>query len=305
MNGVLVVDKPAGPTSHDVVARVRRALAQSRIGHTGTLDPLATGVLPLVVGRACRLAQFLSADEKAYLASVRFGEATATYDAEGRSGSGAGAATRAPAEPEGVSAETIEGLLQDFRGSYQQTPPPFSAKKIGGVAAYKLARSERPVEVPPVTVTVHALELLSYDAGLARLNVVCSSGFYVRTLAHELGQRLRCGAYLEGLRRVRAGDFSLDDAVALDTIQAEGLAAAGRLISMSALLPGIPPVVLTEAGARRACHGSALTPGDLVTAAGAPSSTSQRFRLIDGAGTLVGIGEPRADGLLHPVIVLV
>jgi tRNA pseudouridine55 synthase len=305
MNGVLVVDKPAGPTSHDVVARVRRALGESRIGHTGTLDPLATGVLPLVVGRACRLAQFLSADEKAYLASVRFGEATATYDAEGRDASSVGTAAAAPVEPAGVSAETIERLLPGFRGSYQQAPPAFSAKKIAGVAAYKLARSQKPVDVPPVSVTVHALELLSYEAGLARLSIVCSSGFYVRTLAHELGQRLMCGAHLEALRRVRAGDFSLDGAVPLETIQAEGRTAAERLIPMEALLPRIPPVVLTEAGAQRACHGRTLTTRDLVETPALPMDGSHRFRLIDATGALVGIAEPRPGGLLHPVIVLV
>jgi tRNA pseudouridine55 synthase len=303
MNGVLVVDKPAGPTSHDIVARVRRALGESRIGHTGTLDPLATGVLALVVGRACRLAQFLTADEKAYLASVRFGEATATYDAEGRGASGLGAAV--PEEPVGLSAEAIEKLLPEFRGSYQQAPPAFSAKKIAGVAAYKLARLQKPVDVPPVTVTVHALELLSYEAGLARLSIVCSSGFYVRTLAHELGQRLVCGAHLEALRRVRAGDFTLDSAVPLETIQAEGQAAAERLIPMEALLPGIPAVVLTEAGAQRACHGVTLTLRDVVETPVLHPNGRQRFRLIDAAGALVGIAEPRPDGLLHPTIVLV
>ena len=303
MNGVLVVDKPAGPTSHDVVARVRRALAQTRIGHTGTLDPLATGVLPLVVGQACRLAQFLSSADKEYLASVRFGAATPSYDAEGRA-SEAGF-TQAPAEPRGLSAAAIEERLADFRGSYLQTPPPFSAKKIGGVAAYRLARSQRPVAIAPVSITVHALELLSYDDGLARLRVVCSSGFYVRTLAHDLGQRLQCGAYLEGLRRVRAGEFTLERAVPLDVLQAEGPAAGHYLIEMGALLPFLPSVVLTDSGTDRAQHGRSLMPADLLGGPAGLAQNGSRFRLLDADGTLIGIAERRSGGLLHPVIVLV
>lgn len=309
MNGVLVVDKPAGPTSHDVVARIRRVLGLARVGHTGTLDPLATGVLPLVIGQACRLAQFLSAADKEYLADVRFGASTPTYDAEGRT-SGADAAPP-PAEPAGLSAAAVEASLEAFRGTYRQTPPPFSAKKIGGTPAYRLARTNRTVTVEPVVVTVSRLDLEEYDQGLARLRLVCSSGFYVRALAHELGLRLGCGAYLAGLRRTRAGDFSIESAAPLDVIQAEGSAAAARMTPMAALLPFLPQVVLNADGVRRASHGNALSPVDFDPQAphAAPPAAADglepgRVRLIDRSGTLLGIAERRPGGILHPMIVL-
>src|SRR5262245_13072408 len=179
MNGVLVVDKPLGPTSHDVVARVRRAIGISRIGHTGTLDPLATGVLPLVVGRATRLAQFLSADEKEYLAGIRLGLATATYDAEERlvrNECGEPGLVVPLTHQPGVSEADVRGALTGFTGTYRQVPPPFSAKKIAGRPAYLLARLSKDVELKAVEVRVRDLELVSYDDGLARVRVVCSSG---------------------------------------------------------------------------------------------------------------------------------
>jgi tRNA pseudouridine55 synthase len=295
MNGVLVVDKPPGPTSHDVVGLARRALGTSRIGHTGTLDPLATGVLPLVVGRATRLAQFLSGDDKEYDADVRFGLATPTYDADD--------VRDLPPPPPGLDVAGIESALSDFRGTYLQTPPPFSAKKIGGVPAYKLARRNKPVAMAPVAVTVHRLTLERYEAGLARLRVVCSSGFYVRSLAHGLGERLGCGAHLEALRRTRAGEFTLDQAVPLEVIEELGPAAATRMVPMAALLPRLPPVVVTDAGARRAAHGNALTTRDLTDPLAAAAGS--RVRMIDLDGTLLGIAEPTAGGVLRPVVVLV
>jgi tRNA pseudouridine55 synthase len=307
MNGVLVVDKPAGPTSHDVVARVRRALGTSRIGHTGTLDPSATGVLPLVIGRATRLAQFLTADDKEYEAGVRLGRATRTYDADDRfpSDSGEFAAPVPPPvlPPEGVDAARIEALLASFTGAYLQTPPPFSAKKISGIPAYKLARRDQPVAIQPVPVEVRELTLESYTDGLARIRVVCSAGFYVRTLAHELGERLGCGAHLETLRRTRAGVFGLDRAVALTLVEQSGPAAATHIIPMGSLLPCLPPVVVNERGARRAAHGNALTPADF-TSPPAPAPGG-RMRILDEDGRLLGIAEPTDAGLLHPVVVLV
>src|SRR5215208_6701496 len=170
MHGVLIIDKPAGPTSHDVVARVRRAVGISRIGHTGTLDPLATGVLALVIGRATRLAQFLSADEKEYVAGVRLGWSTATYDAEERTGRGdRGELTvLPPGRPApAIGAETVRAALRHFTGAYAQLPPPFSAKKIAGTPAYLLARLQKDVDLKPAQVTVRRLDLLAYDAGLA------------------------------------------------------------------------------------------------------------------------------------------
>jgi tRNA pseudouridine55 synthase len=295
MNGVIVVDKPAGPTSHDVVARVRKTIGIRRIGHTGTLDPMATGVLPLVVGRATRLAQFLTADEKEYVADIRFGATTTSYDAVGEIDGGS-------AENADVAAPALTSLLDDFRGTYWQTPPPFSAKKVGGTPAYRLARAEKAVELKPAKVTVRVLELLSCGEGRARLRLVCSSGFYVRSLAHEIGRRLYCGAYLDGLRRTRAGDFTLAVSTTLERLENEGGSALGHLVPMSELLPLLPPVVVNERGARRAAHGNALAPEDISEPLRAEAS---RVRVLDGDGTLLGIAEPVAGGLLHPVVVLV
>ncbi len=293
MNGVLVVDKPAGPSSHDVVARVRRALGTTAIGHTGTLDPLATGVLPLVVGKATRLAQFLVSDDKEYLADVRFGASTPTYDAE---------QAPAAADVSGLTAQDVEGLLGGFRGTYWQTPPPFSAKKIAGARAYRLARANRPAAVAPVEVHVAALDLLGYEDGTARLRVVASSGFYVRVLAHDLGTRAGCGAHLSALRRIRAGDFSLADAVTLDAVEREGGRASARLVPMERLLVTLPGVVLTERGLRRAAHGNTLSPGDFLAPPG--GALEGRIRLLDPSGGLLGVAEPKPGGVLHPRVVL-
>ena len=292
MNGVLVVDKPSGPTSHDVVGRVRRALGTRRVGHTGTLDPLATGVLPLVIGRATRLAQFLSSDEKEYVADVAFGVSTSTYDALGSELPHEGGAP--------IDLSRLDGALGEFRGTYLQTPPAFSAKKVSGKPAYELARSGASPELKPVQVTVTALEVLEQGERRASLRVVCSSGFYVRTLAHELGRRLGCGAYLAALRRTRAGTFTFADAVPLDVLEHEGVAAAPRLIPLERLLPAIPSVVLTEDGVRRALHGNILPP----SAHESDLPLTARVRLLDAAGQLVGIAEMEPGGLLHPVIVL-
>jgi tRNA pseudouridine55 synthase len=303
MDGVLVVDKPGGPTSHDVVARVRRALRTKRIGHTGTLDPLATGVLPLVIGRATRLASLLSGADKEYDAGVRLGLATETYDAADRIGP-------PPEAPPNIDFARVDDALAEFRGTFEQAPPAYSAKKIDGVAAYKLARLHTPVQPRSVRVTVAYLALHSYDRGLARLRVRASAGFYVRSLAHDLGQRLGCGAHLETLRRIRAGAFSVESAIPLEAIEAEGPGAARLIVPIEQLLPHVPSVVLNDRGAVRASHGNELTSEDLID----PSSVSRpaddgstpgRWRLVDGGGMLLGIAESRPGGLLHPVIVLV
>jgi tRNA pseudouridine55 synthase len=300
MNGVLVVDKPAGPTSHDVVAQVRRAIGISRIGHTGTLDPLATGVLPLVVGRATRLAQFLTASDKEYIADITLGAVSETYDAEG------------PLRPTATGPFTcgqpqrLEAVLAEFRGTHWQIPPPYSAKKIAGTPAYRLARRHKPVELRPVAVTVHQLEALDATAEMIRLRLVCSSGFYVRTLAHELGERLGCGAYLSGLRRTRAGAFTLSQAVPLATIEAEGFDGASHLAAIDSLLEELPAVVLDEKGTRRASHGNAVTLGHLTGSGAAVAAVpGSRVRLLDQAGRLLAIAEWQAGALLHPAIVLV
>ena len=298
MNGVLIVDKPSGPTSHDIVARVRKAIGLRRIGHTGTLDPLATGVLPLVLGRATRLSQFLSADDKEYVAEVRLGASSDTYDAMGR---------LSPTLPDGrdtwPSPATVDHVLSEFRGTYWQVPPPFSAKKVAGTPAYRLARREQAVELKPVSVTVSELSVLSCEDGVVRLRLVCSAGFYVRSLAHELGLRLGCGGYLEALRRTRVGSFRAEEAVPLATLEAAGMDALGYLLPMNRLLEEYPAVVVNPRGLKRATHGNALGPEDL--AAPVPAGSIPKARVVDADGSLLAIAEPSAGGLLHPVVVLV
>jgi tRNA pseudouridine55 synthase len=296
MNGVLIVDKPTGPTSHDVVGRVRKAVGLRRVGHTGTLDPLATGVLPLVLGRATRLSQFLSADEKEYIADVQLGASSDTFDALGR-------LSRDPGADVPSSADNVEAVLSEFRGAYWQTPPPFSAKKIGGRPAYSFARRDRPVELRPVRVTVRALTLLSYADGVAHLRVVSSPGFYVRTLAHDLGLRLGCGGHLAALRRTRVGSFRVEEAVPLDKIERAGQDALRYLVPLNGLLEEYPAVVVNPRGVKRAAHGNAVGPEDL--AGPAPGPSVAKTRLLDEDGSLLAIAEPVSGGLLHPVVVLV
>jgi tRNA pseudouridine55 synthase len=299
MNGVLVVDKPSGPTSHDVVGRVRRALNTRRVGHTGTLDPLASGVLPLVIGRATRLAQFLSSDDKEYVADVRFGISTTTYDALGVVTE---TESRRSGGPVAVDAASLSRALDEFRGTYSQMPPAFSAKKVAGRPAYELARAGQTPDLKAVEVTVSALEVVEQAGDVVRLRLTCSSGFYVRTLAHELGQRLGCGAHLAALRRTRAGTFLVGDAVPLAEVEAAGAAAASRLVPLDRLLPDFQGVVLTAEGVRRALHGNVVPAGEYGTER--PAS-GPRVRLLDEAGGLLGIAEPAGGGVLHPVIVLV
>lgn len=301
IDGVLVIDKPAGPTSHDVVAVVRRALHAQKVGHTGTLDPLATGVLPLVVGRATRLASLLTSGDKEYVALVRFGAATATYDAE----SGGRTAPAAHAAEVPHDGREIERALLSFVGTYLQQPPPFSAKKIGGTPAYALARRQQPVEITPVEVTVTSLTLERYEAGLAQLRVACSSGFYVRSLAHDLGQQLGCGAHLEGLRRTRAGDFGLDAAHGLADVLDPAAPLSDWVIPMSRLLLALPRVTLTGAGTGRARHGNTLGPSDWVGDLPELTEENRCVRLVADDGQLVGLAERRPGGLLHPAVVLV
>jgi tRNA pseudouridine55 synthase len=298
LQGALLIDKPAGPTSHDVVAFVRRALRVDRAGHTGTLDPLATGLLVLLLGSATRLAQFLAADEKEYIADVRLGVATATYDAASLSD------VRYPtSDIEYPTMAEVEAVLERFRGSFLQTPPPFSAKKVASVPAYEKARKNQPIELRPVEVTVRELELIGTSdigsrtsaigqGGLLRLRVAASAGFYVRSLAHDIGQVLRCGAHLEALRRTRVGRFRAEDGLTLDRVEAEGMA---RLTSPNDLLGHMPAVTLTEDGARRVSHGNPVRE---------TGSGADPVRLLDPAGGLLAIAERRAGGLLQPVVVL-
>ena len=302
IDGVLVIDKPSGPTSHDVVARVRRAVHVKRMGHTGTLDPLATGVLPLVVGRATRLARFLSAGAKTYAATIRLGVSTDTYDALGATTEGG-----KQGEPAGpcptVDADVIEGVLDRFRGTFDQRPPPYSAKKLDGARAYALARQGRPVAPAPVSVTVERLELLAVAAGQVDVRLTASAGFYVRSLAQDLGAALGCGAHLQALRRERSGDFGLDDAWPLDELERQPAAVTQRVIPMARLSMGMPAAILTDAGRQLAAHGHTIAPCDLVHPA-ASAAAAGHVRLLDRDGGLIAVAEPGQDAL-HPRVVLV
>lgn len=302
MNGVLVIDKPSGPTSHDVVARARRLLGVKRVGHTGTLDPLASGVLPLVVGRATRLARFLSSGEKCYDAVVRLGHTTDTYDALGTFAEGT-----APIDD--VAPEAMLRTLDEFRGTLWQTPPPYSAKKIGGVRAYALARAAKPAEPKPAQVAVHRLTLESYAAGVVRLRIVCSAGFYVRSLAHDIGVRLGCGGYLEWLRRTASGGFDLADAIPLDLLEADPARGLDAFVPMDHLLTHLPAAVLSTRGSERAAHGNTVAGADVVRRLpgleGPAAAADAPVRLLDDAGSLLAIARPGRGPLLHPVVVLI
>ena len=337
MDGVLVIDKPAGPTSHDVVARVRRALGERRIGHTGTLDPAASGVLPLVVGRATRLARFLSARDKSYDATIRLGLSTDTGDAQGT-------AVGVPHTQVLPSREAIVEVLETFRGTYLQQPPAYSAKRIDGTRSYKLARARArstphpaprtehlapSIEHPapstllpaPVSVTAHAIDLHDLHGDTVTLRVDCSAGFYVRSLAHDLGVRLGTGAHLVGLRRTRSGDFTLRDSVALDVLDRDRDEAMSRFVPLAGMLRGLSSVVLTAEGVKHACHGRDLGPADLApessmpgdvpgagveTEAGTGQAAPRWIRLLDQNGALLGLARRgAASRALHPSVVLV
>ena len=302
MDGLLVIDKPSGPTSHDVVARARRALRERRIGHTGTLDPLATGVLPLVIGRATRLARFLSGARKRYRADVRLGWATDSGDAEG-----APIGERCP--DVSFDRAALETALAGFRGTFMQQPPVFSAKKIDGVRSHERARRDlatAPLPVP-VEVTVEALNLVSFEDGLLVLDVTVSAGFYVRALAHDLGVRLGVGAHLQALRRTASGEITLASAIPLADLDGEAgrAAAEAALIPLAAMLPSMPGIILTADGEKRVRHGQNL---EAAACAGLWPEVmpGSHVRLLTAAGDLLGLAEPSpSSGILHPAVVLV
>lgn len=299
LDGVLVVDKPQGPTSHDVVAEARRALRTRRVGHTGTLDPLATGVLPLVIGHATRLSQFLTGAAKGYEARITLGTATDTYDA-------AGEPTAAVDEPmvARIPDLAIASALEGFRGSFEQMPPPYSAKKLGGVRAYALARRRVEVQTKPVRVTVDRLDLISRETSHVNIRVEASAGFYVRSLAHELGMRLGCGAHLETLRRYRSGAFTLEDAIALAALREDPAQAAARIISMERLLPDLPVFDLSDGGLRKARHGNPLGPADGRLRDGLIPGVGGLARLFSPDGRLVALARRSPGGSLQPTVVL-
>ena len=257
------VDKPVGPTSHDVVARLRRASRERRIGHAGTLDPLAAGVLVVATGKATRLIEYLVDTEKAYAAAVTFGVETETYDAEGR--------VLAERPAHGLTREQVEATLGTYRGEIEQRPPAFSAVSVGGQRLYALARRGETVEAPLRRVTVYRLDLVDWRPPVAHLEIVCSKGTYIRSLAHDLGQDTGYGAHLSALVRLRSGDFRVDAAVPLDELEAR--LREGRwqevAIPLEAAVAHLPAVRLDDAGAARLAQGQAVEAAEAVKAAGA------------------------------------
>jgi len=321
MDGVLVIDKPEGVTSHDVVAIARRALAEKRIGHTGTLDPLATGVLPLACGRATRLVRFLTASDKDYEATIRFGMTTNSFDVTGEETSHSG---------DTPSREAVLGAIEQLRGGYLQTPPAYSAKKVGGRRAYDFARDEEEVVLTPVPVTVSRAELTTFSGEHATVSLTSSPGFYVRTFAHELGRLVGTGACLEALRRTRSGEFRLTEALTIEALQ-DGVADVD-LIPIERLLAAFPAVVVTDEGLARVTHGRQLEAGhyafrptaraeapalrvadarrptDVRSAGASAPATSepQWIRIFDSAGRLTALGTlVTTASSLHPAIVLI
>lgn len=290
MNGLLIVDKPGGMSSHDVVARVRRATGEQSVGHLGTLDPMATGVLPLLLGKYTRLAQFFSANEKSYTGTIRFGFATETYDAEGQP-------LREP-QPVALTLEDVRKEAARFLGQIEQMPPPFSAKKIQGKPAYKLAREGKMPALKPARITVDVFTIDTMEADTARFTMAISAGGYVRSIAHEMGQALGCGAHLASLRRTAAGPFTLEQALPLDQIEA--LTASGtleeRMPHPRMLLPEIPAVTADEQTLGRIRNGMQI---NLPEYSGAP-----QVKIFAGQRELAAIGRRIAGTLFQPFVVL-
>ncbi len=293
VDGVIVVDKPEGFTSHDVVNRVRRLANTRKVGHLGTLDPMATGVLPLVLGRATRLAQFFSGGEKAYDARVQFGWSTNTYDREGEPAS-------EPVEPRFTRAE-LDAVLDRFRGAFLQTPPPFSAKKVAGTPAYRLARKGTPVDLKPVQVHVFALDVLEFEGATARIRLRCSAGTYLRGIAHDVGRELGCGAFLTALRRTLSGEFVEGQAFTLEALgdlsRAGNLAEA--LIPAVRVLPEFPNALVDTLTAGQIRQGKDFRLSPFVERSG-----SKYVKAVGPEGDLIAIGEARLPHVYHPILVL-
>ncbi len=293
LDGVLVVDKPAGPTSHDIVDRVRQAFGLRRVGHTGTLDPFATGVLAVCLGKATRLARFLAEGEKLYRATIRLGFATTTDDATG--------------DPIGealavhVQREALTAALARFTGSFDQVPPAYSAKHVGGRRLYELARRGETGTAPrrAVPVTVHAIELLEAAGDLVEIEVRCAPGTYIRALGRDLGEDLGVGGHLTALRRLRSGAFGLEHAVAADRVVASS---RSMVIPLSGLLDAMPAVRVNAEGREAVRHGRAL--GRVLVASGFPESPPDRVRVLDESGRLLALAVPRGFGLPTPGLLL-
>ena len=292
-HGAIVVDKPEGWTSHDIVNKVRRIARTKKVGHLGTLDPIATGVLPLLLGRATRLAQFYTRGDKIYEAVSRFGWSTDTYDRAGKPASEQRKVVLDPAE--------IEPLLERFRGEFLQTPPPVSAKKVDGRRAYELARKNVAVELAAAPVHVYELVLLGVEGAQASVRCHCSAGTYLRSIAHDLGQAMGCGAHLQELRRTASTEFGIEQARTI--AQLEALAAGDRLVDAiippAGLLPNIPAVFVDDLAAAQIRNGRNFPASPFRSEA-----ASRRVRALTRHWDLVAVGEAVLPNLYHPVVVL-
>jgi len=309
-DGILVVDKPRGKTSHDVVEAVRRLVGFRQIGHLGTLDPLATGVLVLALGRATRLARFYADRRKRYACAIRFGFATDTYDADGEAISQVSVPT--------LDAKQLEALATQFLGKILQTPPSFSAKKIQGRPAHELARKHMLVQLEPVEVEVYDFRLTSVAGSIARFVVECGAGTYVRSLAHEMGRLQGTGAHLAEIVRTAVGEFTLDQAVSLAELTQDARAAkiAERVIRIENLLPELPRATVLPIIEKRVRHGAKfnlplaqIQPGHPATAQGSPAQLASgdwkpsRLRVFNQQGQLIAIAEPVVPRTYQPVLV--
>jgi tRNA pseudouridine55 synthase len=310
-DGALVVNKPRGRTSHDVVEGLRRIAGFRQIGHLGTLDPLATGVLVLLMGRATRLTQFYKGRRKRYTCAIRFGFATDTYDAEGTA---TGEDTRPQLNP-----EVLARLASEFTGRIAQVPPAYSAKRIHGRRAHELARKKKPVELAAVEVEVFEFRLTGVGGSIARFVIECGSGTYIRSLANDMGQEMGCGAHLAEIVRTAAGEFTLDQSLTMDEIASS--AAGGRLgehvIRMEDLLPDLPRLTLLPILERRVKHGARfnvslaqIQPGNRDLTQGATAEfdggekTPPRLRVFSQHGQLVAIAEAVVPRTYRPLVVL-
>ena len=311
IDGALVIDKPSGKTAHDVVEAVRRLVGFRQIGHLGTLDPLATGVLVLLLGRATRLARFYSGRRKRYDCTVRFGFVTDTYDSDGES--------QGPDLAPQLDREFVENLAARFVGRIEQTPPAFSAKKIHGKPAHELARKKKPVDLKPVEVDVYEFRLLGIEDSLARFTVECGAGTYIRSLAHELGKLQGSGAHLAKITRTAVGEFTMDQTVALEELAADQHAGkiSERIIPMENLLPELPRTAVLPFLERRIRNGAKfnvtvaqIQPGRTVMAQGATMELDSgewkpaRLRVFSRQGRLIAIAEAVVPGTYQPVLVL-
>ena len=289
MNGVLIIDKPPGLTSHDVVNRVRRILGQRAVGHLGTLDPSATGVLPIVLGNLTRLAQFYVHSEKTYEGVIRFGFATDTYDADGE--------PTTPPQEVHLQLDEVRALAAPFQGVIKQMPPPFSAKKIAGVPAYKLARKNKEVALKPVQVEIKEFEILDTKADQATFRARVASGTYIRSVAHEMGQVLGCGAHLASLRRTAVAEFTIEDAHSLEALASamQQGTVESLFVHPRKLVPLLPSVTATEENAALIRSGRAVNLPEM--------SRAPQVKVFYGQSELIAIANRIAGTLFHPGIV--